>query len=123
MMVRAAQRLKDDFLAIADGVGMAGRAARAIVALEEPMTMSVLAERLDIDAALITALADDLEADGLARRFMHTDRRYRWLELTEKGLAVREQLREKLVRESTINRHLDAEEKKQLRAIVAKLLE
>ena len=48
----------------------------ALHALDEPMSMSALADRLGIDASYVTTIADQLEERGLIERQPHpTDRR------------------------------------------------
>jgi DNA-binding MarR family transcriptional regulator len=65
----------------------------ALRALDEPMSMSGLAERLGIDASYVTAIADQLEERGLIERQPHpTDRRIKSLVLTDEGRRMRDQI-------------------------------
>jgi DNA-binding MarR family transcriptional regulator len=69
----------------------------ALHALDEPMSMSALAERLGIDASYVTTIADQLEERGLIERRPHpTDRRVKSLALTPQGRRLRERLTEEL---------------------------
>jgi DNA-binding MarR family transcriptional regulator len=65
----------------------------ALHALDEPLSMRGLAERLGIDASYVTAIADQLEERGLIERRPHpTDRRIKSLALTSEGRRFREQV-------------------------------
>jgi DNA-binding MarR family transcriptional regulator len=69
----------------------------ALHALDAPMSMSALAERLGIDASYVTTIADQLEERGLIERRPHpTDRRIKSLALTPEGRRLREQLAQEL---------------------------
>jgi DNA-binding MarR family transcriptional regulator len=58
-------------------------------ALDDPVPMSELANRMNYDPSYVTALADKLEELGLVERQLHTtDRRVRNLALTERGRKV-----------------------------------
>src|SRR4051812_50001237 len=62
---------------VSDALGMSFGRARAVRRLaREPMSMGDLAAALGIDPANATAVVDELESQGLARRRPHpTDRR------------------------------------------------
>lgn len=65
----------------------------ALHALDEPLSMRGLAERLGIDASYVTAIADQLEERGLIERRPHpTDRRIKSLALTSEGRRFRKQV-------------------------------
>ncbi len=69
----------------------------ALHALDEPMSMSALADRLGIDASYVTTIADQLEERGLIERRPHpTDRRIKSLALTDDGRHIRETLADEL---------------------------
>jgi DNA-binding MarR family transcriptional regulator len=72
---------------VSDALGMSFGRARALRRLaRRPMSMGELAAALGIDPPNATALVDDLEAQGLARRRPHpTDRRAKVVEATRKG--------------------------------------
>jgi DNA-binding MarR family transcriptional regulator len=72
--------------------GLTMKHSWALRALDEPMSMSGLAERLGIDASYVTSIADQLEERGLIVRQPHrTDRRIKSLVLTDEGRRVRDQ--------------------------------
>jgi DNA-binding MarR family transcriptional regulator len=72
---------------VSDALGMSFGRARAVRRLaREPMSMGDLAAALGIDPANATAVVDELESQGLARRRPHpTDRRAKLVEATRKG--------------------------------------
>jgi DNA-binding MarR family transcriptional regulator len=73
--------------------GLTMKHSWALHALDEPMSMSGLAERLGIDASYVTAIADQLEGRGLIERRAHpTDRRIKSLALTDEGRRTRDQI-------------------------------
>ncbi len=73
--------------------------AGALRALEQPMQMSGLAERLSCDASYVTGLADELERRGLVeRRPDPDDRRVKNLVLTEAGRDLRRRLHREIHR-------------------------
>ncbi len=52
---------------------------------EGPQPLGELAEQLDFTSGAVTAVCDNLEKKGLARRNRGTDRRMVFLDITEKG--------------------------------------
>ena len=61
--------------------------------LERPMAMRELAGRLKCDPSNITGLIDRLEARGLVERQAHpSDRRVKYVVLTDRGRALRDRL-------------------------------
>jgi DNA-binding MarR family transcriptional regulator len=93
----------------------------ALHALDEPMSMSALAERLGIDASYVTAIADQLEERGLIERQPHpTDRRVKSLALTPEGRRMRERLAGELWTDVPILDALSAAERAQLRGLLEK---
>jgi DNA-binding MarR family transcriptional regulator len=71
------------------------RALRMITRSEEPLRMTDLADHLGIVPRSVTTVIDSLEEAGLVRREVdpHNRRAIR-LHLTERGLAVRDDMRE-----------------------------
>ena len=71
------------------------RALRTITRSEEPLRMSELADQLGIVPRSVTTVVDALERAGLVRREIdpHNRRAIR-LHLTDRGLAVRDDMRE-----------------------------
>ena len=71
------------------------RAMRMIARNEEPLRMTEIADRLGIVPRSLTTVIDALEKDGLVRREVDPrNRRAILLHLTERGTAVRDELRE-----------------------------
>jgi DNA-binding MarR family transcriptional regulator len=71
------------------------RALRVITRSEEPPRMAEIADRLGIVPRSLTTVIDSLEAVGLVRREIDPrNRRAILLHLTERGAAVRDDLRE-----------------------------
>ena len=71
--------------------------ARSLWLSREPISMGELAERLHCDASNVTGIADRLEERGLMERVVDPDdRRRRNLVVTEEGVAVALQLRDRL---------------------------
>ncbi len=72
---------------VSEAVGISFGRARALRRLtRKPMSMGEFAAVLEIDPANATAVVDDLESLGLARRRPHpTDRRAKIVEPTRKG--------------------------------------
>jgi DNA-binding MarR family transcriptional regulator len=93
----------------------------ALHALDEPMSMSGLAERLGIDASYVTAIADQLEERGLIERRPHpTDRRVKSLALTGEGERLREQILGDLWSTVPILDRLTDRERRELRRLLGK---
>jgi DNA-binding MarR family transcriptional regulator len=71
------------------------RALRMITRSEEPLRMAELADHLGIVPRSVTTVVDALEEAGLVRREIdpHNRRAIR-LHLTDRGVAVREEMRE-----------------------------
>ncbi|MGZ8821890.1 MAG: MarR family winged helix-turn-helix transcriptional regulator [Aeromicrobium sp.] len=93
----------------------------ALHALDEPMSMSALAERLGIDASYVTAIADQLEQRGLIERRPHpTDRRVKSLALTDEGERLREDILRELWTTVPILDGLTVTERRELRRLLDK---
>lgn len=75
---------------VSEALGISFGRARAVRRLaQRPMSMGELAAALLIDPPNATALVDELESAGLARRRPHpTDRRAKLVEATRKGKAM-----------------------------------
>lgn len=101
--------------------GLTMKHSWALRALDEPMAMSGLAERLGIDASYVTAIADQLEERGLIERRPHpTDRRVKSLALTDEGRRVRDQILVDLWRTVPSIDGLSADERRELRHLLEK---
>jgi MarR family transcriptional regulator, organic hydroperoxide resistance regulator len=93
----------------------------ALHALDEPMSMGALGERLGIDASYVTTIADQLEERGLIERQPHpTDRRIKSLALTAEGRRTRERLVDQLWTDVHVLEALTAGERGELRRLLAK---
>ena len=87
------RRIWDDAEARLSPYSLTLKHSWALHALDEPLSMRGLAERLGIDASYVTAIADQLEERGLIERRAHpTDRRIKTLALTEEGRRFRERV-------------------------------
>jgi DNA-binding MarR family transcriptional regulator len=96
----------------------------ALHALDEPMSMSALAERLGIDASYVTTIADQLEERGLIERQAHpTDRRIKSLELTAEGRRLRERLVDELWVEVPLLDALSADERRELSRLLSRAVD
>jgi DNA-binding MarR family transcriptional regulator len=75
---------------VSEALGISFGRSRALRRLaRQPMSMGELAATLEIDPANATAVVDDLESRGLARRRPHpTDRRAKLVEATRKGKTM-----------------------------------
>ncbi|HEY6058111.1 MAG TPA: MarR family transcriptional regulator [Candidatus Limnocylindrales bacterium] len=101
--------------------GLTMKHSWALHALDEPMSMSGLAERLGIDASYVTAIADQLEERGLIERRPHpTDRRIKSLALTGDGRRVRDQILDELWTTVPILDGLTSAEHRELRRLLEK---
>jgi MarR family transcriptional regulator, organic hydroperoxide resistance regulator len=101
--------------------GLTMKHSWALHALDEPMSMSGLAERLGIDASYVTAIADQLEDRGLIERRPHpTDRRIKSLALTAEGERLREQILGELWTTVPVLAGLTSHERRELRRLLDK---
>jgi MarR family transcriptional regulator, organic hydroperoxide resistance regulator len=101
--------------------GLTMKHSWALRALDEPVSMSGLAERLGIDASYVTAIADQLEERGLIERQPHpTDRRIKSLALTGEGRRLREQILGDLWSTVPILDRLTVSERRELRRLLGK---
>lgn len=99
--------------------GLTMKHSWALRALDEPMSMSGLAERLGIDASYVTAIADQLEDRGLIERRPHpTDRRIKSLALTDEGRRVRDQILDELWTTVPVLDRLTGGERRELRRLL-----
>lgn len=94
----------------------------ALHALDEPMSMSALAERMGVDASYVTTIADQLEERGLIERQPHpTDRRIKSLALTSEGRRLRQQLASELWTDVPALDALTDVERERLATLLAKV--
>ena len=99
------------------------RALRLITFSEEPLRMTELAERLRVVPRSVTTVIDALEQAGLVRRAVDpANRRAIRLHLTDKGTAVREEMRQARRQASEdLFAPLSADERDQLIGLLAVL--
>ncbi|SHE51315.1 MarR family winged helix-turn-helix transcriptional regulator [Streptoalloteichus hindustanus] len=89
VLVSVADRLKAEFVAAAQELGLTPQQAGLLARLREPTPMRVLAEYLHCDASNITGIVDRLEAkDLVGRQPDPRDRRVKRVVLTAEGEAV-----------------------------------
>ena len=95
----------------------------ALHALDEPMSMSALADRLGIDASYVTTIADQLKERGLIERQPHpTDRRIKSLALTSKGKLLRETLADELWVDVPVLDALTVDERRELSRLLSRTI-
>jgi DNA-binding MarR family transcriptional regulator len=109
LLVVIAEHAKCEFAASAGELGLPVHLARAVLMLNEPAPMRVLAEQLSCDRSYITNLADQLEERGLVERVPGDDRRVKLLALTPHGVSVRDALSDVVGRQSRVLRLDDAQ--------------
>lgn len=96
--------------------------ARALLGLEEPAPMGVLAASLACDASNITSIADRLEDRGLIERQPDAhDRRVKLLVLTQAGEKLRATLAARIAETAPVMTELSATERETLHALLAKI--
>ena len=96
----------------------------ALQALDEPVPMSRVADVLRCDRSAVTWITDRLEERGyVERRADPDDRRVKLLALTEEGLRVREEIRERLAVPPEALAGLPKTEQRALRDLLRKALD
>lgn len=121
-LFQVAERARADFAAVVGELGLTPLQARALLWLEEPSAMRGLADHLACDASNVTGLADRLANLGLVERVTGPDRRVKLLRLTPRGVALRNDLADRVARGSTVTAKLSATERRQLGRLLDKLL-
>jgi DNA-binding MarR family transcriptional regulator len=97
--------------------------AGALLQLTAPLPMHVLATLLACDSSNVTGIIDRLEARGLvARRPSPEDRRVKHVVLTPQGRRLRARLLDRIGTPPDGFEHLSAEELRQLRDILRRML-
>lgn len=117
-----ADRVRDEAKGVVQRQNLTISQALALAALDEPITMRALADRMKCDPSSVTYVVDRLEEADLVTRTPHpTDRRAKVLVLTDAGEQARTALLTDF-RESSVLSRLDETELAQLEALLGKLL-
>jgi DNA-binding MarR family transcriptional regulator len=122
LLFRVADQARTDFAAVVSELSLTPAQARALLFLEEPVSMKQLAAHLSCDASNVTGIADRLGARDLAARVVGGDRRVTMLALTEEGAIVRRRLVDLVAAGSTVTAKLSERERATLRPLLLKLL-
>ena len=121
LLIQVTDATRRAFEAACGRFGLTPPQARALLALEDAAPMRSLAGTLHCDASNVTGIADRLERHGLAvRTAREGDRRVKLLALTDEGRRVRAAVQEAVLASSPVMVGLDAGEREQLRALLAK---
>jgi DNA-binding MarR family transcriptional regulator len=112
------------FLAVARELGLRPATFGALRALEQPRTMSELAQALHCDNSNVTGIVDSLEEKDLAIRFpSEVDRRIKVVELTVKGEKLLARLSRELAKPPAWVKSLSAEDQRELRDILQRAID
>ena len=114
----------DRLHSLADEVGIIPAAGKALrfLSTSEPMPMRSLAANLRCDNSYVTAIVDSLEGAGFARREVHpTDRRIKFIVLTDEGGKIALRAREILGTPPPAFQALTARETETLRDLMRKM--
>ena len=122
LVIQTAERLKSDFASAVQGFDFPASLARALLLIEDPITMGTLAAQLACDQSYITRLSDDLISRGLASREPGKDRRVHYLQLTNAGEEMRNKLALAVTSESVLLSKLSTTERDNLRQVLLLLL-
>lgn len=123
LLLEVTRQMHDHFERVSEQFGLTPPQATALRRMGCGAPQRELAEHMGCDASYITGLVDALEARDLVERQPDPkDRRIKQLVVTEKGALMREQLRRALLAESPLATYLDQGEKRNLAALLQKLL-
>jgi MarR family transcriptional regulator, organic hydroperoxide resistance regulator len=96
----------------------------ALRLLDQPRTMSQLADLLHCDNSNVTGIVDNLEERDLAIRYpSEVDRRIKVVELTVKGEILMRRVRRELAKPPEWVKDLSAEDQTQLRGILQRAVD
>ena len=126
LMQRLMLSERQRFVAIAAEFDLSPGQAAALQRLDpaEPVPMGQLAAALRCDNSNVTGLVDRLEEHGLVERQTGAhDRRVKQLAVTERGAAVRDQLRDRLYAAPGALASLPREDQRTLRDILKRALD
>lgn len=103
--------------------GLHGSSSLALHKIDGPISMKELSLRLGCDASFVTAIVDQLEKHGLARREPSLrDRRSKNIVLTDHGIAARDQLTREITARMPWCYALDIPEREAFLGILRKML-
>jgi DNA-binding MarR family transcriptional regulator len=107
------------FIAIAQESGLRPAAFGALRVLDQPRTMSEIANFLRCDNSNVTGIVDGLEARGLAERTASpTDRRVKLIALTAEGRRLRARLMREARKPPAWVKSLSAADQRTLRDVL-----
>jgi DNA-binding MarR family transcriptional regulator len=120
LLIAFMESFKGHFVAALEKLDLPLSQGHLLMRLDEPMPMSSIAKRMGFDASHITALIDRLEERGLIeRRADPHDRRVKRITVTERGAALREQIRSRVYEGLPPLARLSSPERIQLRDLLA----
>jgi DNA-binding MarR family transcriptional regulator len=104
--------------------GLGGSEALALHKLDEPVSMKEFSQKMGCDASFITAVADSLERQGIARREpSQRDRRVKNIVLTEHGREIRDQIMREVTARLPWGNALDISERECLLGLLRKMVD
>lgn len=119
LLLAIGERLRQHVAAVAARFDFTPQQVLLLDHLAARQTMGQLAGTLGCDPSNVTGLIRRLEQRGLvAREPDHDDRRTRWLSLTEAGARAREEFRNAIFQDSTIDDGLDIADQERFLAML-----
>ncbi len=122
LLLAAADLSREVFAEIARDLDVSVQHARALCLLDGTAPMAELATKLACDKSYVTVLTDQMEGLDLVKRILGIDRRFKLLELTPKGTALRQELEYRIALQSPVMVSLSALERGALERLLAKIL-
>jgi MarR family transcriptional regulator, organic hydroperoxide resistance regulator len=111
LVARLGQRMDSHVRRAADALGITASQAIALREMNEPITMTELAERMSCERSNASYVIDRMEEQGLVQRAPHpTDRRAKILSLTHDGQGCRKNVLDALAQEAPIDALSDDEQ-------------
>lgn len=111
LVARLGQRMDSHVRRAADALGITASQAIALREMNEPITMTELAERMSCERSNASYVIDRMEEQGLVQRAPHpTDRRAKILSLTKDGQGCRKNVLDALAQEAPIDALSDDEQ-------------
>lgn len=123
MVVRLSEHARADFGAAVAELEIPVLLARAILIVDGQTPMREIAEELGCDPSYVTAIADQLDQRGLARRTTGKDRRVKVLALTDAGMQLHSQIADAVDRRGAFAHRLSQAQKQTLKELLGVLLE